>query len=300
MSKIGNFVRSIFGTVNKSDVEMDLQESLDSISVIQTSLALARNSQIGPEFINKHNIDLSKRFYQLVKRSRAQVSLSFNMDMMDDLNSFFLNLQENGKIIMRVLNDYNTSVISTNAISSKDANILRAVPHIYFIVKYTNDLINWLMANEINAANNIPTNIPKVMDKKINGNLNIFVTLLTTYGDNPNVFRNRIDKIPSNVLTKEENSRIETFHAGDDIVPGAPDGFIGSPIYTIRSISAKWQADRYHLRQDEKKLFELRLNYLQSIKAQGNVDASVEKDIEYLQNKINKINYELDKMEADI
>lgn len=85
-----------------------------------------------------------------------------------------------------------------------------------------------------------------------------------------------------------------------DLFANLPQGFVGSPIYSIRLIFAQWEADRYRGLKDRKKMMELRLLHLTLLKENGNTDVDVEKEIIYLQKRVSDIDFNLDKIEASI
>ena len=71
-----------------------------------------------------------------------------------------------------------------------------------------------------------------------------------------------------------------------------------NPIYHVRLAISEWQAKRYRTAEEESRMLEFRLLQLQEI-AKGNKDAALQQQIEYNQNRLNKLRYSLKEMEED-
>lgn len=300
-NKIKTFLNSIYSAINKSDAELDLEKSITYIGDIIDAYRSASGIIPDGKFTEKLNNDIVKRFYSDAQRA-IKVPLSISHDFFDDVISLLENVKENGREVQAKLRDFKSNVISTTAIGADAAAILRAVPHYYFISRYSVELLNYIIANEIKSINGTATNIPPKQTQGIKDNMTIYCSLLGGYGIDRKEFKARVDSIPEVVLTKGEDALVDEYQYDHriDIVPGVPNGFIGSPIYSIRSGIAKWQADRYHEAEDTKRLLELRLNYYESLRNSGQVNAEVEKEISYLQGQVSKLAAKLEKMEASV
>lgn len=302
-NKIKTFLNSIYGSINKSDTELDLEKSVSFLSDIIDAYNLTASSIPDGDFKNPANKAIIKSFYNDVQRTLSKsFPLSVSQNFLLDMVNILTNVQTNGKEVQYRLRNFKSNVISTTAIGADAAAILRAVPHYYFMTRYAVELLNYLLANEIKELNSTPTEIPKRQEQSLKDNMMIFAALLGGYGCDEKEFKIKVDAVPETVLTKAQDVRVDEYEYDYriDIVPGLPNGFIGSPIYTIRSAIAKWQADRYHAAEDTKRLLSLRLNYYENLKASGQVNAEVEKEISYLQGQISKISAKLERMEATI
>jgi hypothetical protein len=130
----------------------------------------------------------------------------------------------------------------------------------------------------------------------------IFAKLLSVYGLPSDEFKEIVEKVPDIVVLKDEAEKAISLHNIAEAEPLVvlPDNFIGSPIYALRLAYATWQAERYKELKDKKKLLELRYLHYKYLKEQGEGDAMVEKEIMYLQKRINEIDYKLAKMEESV
>ena len=136
----------------------------------------------------------------------------------------------------------------------------------------------------------------------ITKNIWIFARMLALYGENHDVFKDRLEDITEVMLPKEEVDNVVDIYNAEkiDMFNNLPNEFIGSPIYSVRLIFAQWEADRYRELKDKKKLLELRYLHMKLLKEQGQSDVNMEKEIEHLQRRITDIDYKLSKIEADI
>lgn len=71
-----------------------------------------------------------------------------------------------------------------------------------------------------------------------------------------------------------------------------------NPIYHIGMFVSEWQADRYKAAKEEVRLLQLRkLNLEKTIEKKP--DAKIQHEIEYLSNRVQGMNFKIEKMEKD-
>jgi hypothetical protein len=113
-----------------------------------------------------------------------------------------------------------------------------------------------------------------------------------------------IDTIPDIVINISNADAVSsTIDAGKlspfsshGLIQGNSQTIFNNPIYHIGLMVAEWQANRYKLSKETKKVLELRLLNLQMIQ-QKNPDAKLEKEIEYIQSRIQGLDFKIKKME---
>lgn len=303
MTKLTNFLRSIKSKISRYDVETDLSQSLDYLSnVIEMYEATTEVNPRG-DFGDPRNEKLIKLFYDNLKGKEPKgVSLTINGSFARDMITLLTNVRVNGDTLLLRIRDFKTNTISPTAMPIDQAVILRAVPHYHYIARQAAHISNILIANGIEKISRTDTNVPKRIIELVEETMGIFTSLLNGYARSNKDFKRVIDELPHTILTSDENARIDAFtdELNIDIVPGVPNNFVGSPIYSIRSVIAHWQADRYHEAEDMRTLYLLRLNHYQALQESGKLDASQEGEIEHLQNKVNKLTAKIDKMERSI
>ena len=301
-NKIINFVKSVKNSISKYDVQTELDQALsqidDAINQYEGILDVDPYTQIN----NKDNKIIIKEFYEELYSNKPNgIVLTPAKNFIRDMIILLKNVRENGELVKLKLANYKSEVVVPSAIPLDAAIILRAVPHYTYMSQYSVELLNYLMANDIKDLSKASTDIPVIQVKRINNNIQLFAALLSGYGRNAKDFKRVVTDLPELVIdvTQEEqlNAYLDTLTG--DIAPTVPVGFIGSPIYSIRMMIATWQASRYHRMVDQKKLYELRLNYYHTLTNGGAVDARTEKEITFLQNRVNKLSLEISKMEGN-
>jgi hypothetical protein len=76
-------------------------------------------------------------------------------------------------------------------------------------------------------------------------------------------------------------------------------GFEMNPIYHFRLMIAEWQANRYKSYKEKKKLLEVKLLRLRLLR-EGKRDPKLDKEIDYIESLVGKLEYSMSKMEEDV
>lgn len=305
MSNIIGFVKSLLPFFNKSDIESDLNTSLESIATVKTTW---KNLE---ELLTVHGVkgktvkEYIKTFYKELKSTKLKQKLSSNNNIGMDIQTLMANVEMNGDVVRRAMEESMNDVVVSSAMTAWNANILRGGGHIYFITRYALDLANYFYIKEMEETGVQLSDDYKLNKKQIEfieKNAWIFVRLLGIYGDVTKEFRSKIEKLNDVTLNKDTGGVIDGGFDGDniDIASNLPNGFIGSPLYSINMVFAQWEADRYKTIKDRKRLMELRYLHLKMMREQGNSDIALEKEITYIQKELTNMDYKLSKIEASL
>jgi len=302
---ISSFIKKILPSFNKSDLESDLEISLESIATIQETYANLEEIIKVAKFKAKANKDLVKEFYKELDKTEYKVKLSPTNNIATDTLILFKNVKINGDYLLKEISDAINDVVVSDALTAYKANLLRAVAHYYFMTRFALDLANFFYVTESEEAGLELSKDYKLNKKQkefITKNMWIYARMLAIYGNEHYAFKSRLEKINEITIPKDQVDEVINFYNSDkvDIFNNLPAGFIGSPIYSIRLIFAQWEADRYKSLKDKKKLLELRYLHLKLMKEQNKSDINIEKEIEYLQKRITDIDYKLSKIEESI
>lgn len=300
-----SFVKTLLPSFSKSDIESDLEISLEHVPVIIESYTSLQNIQDVAKLQNKQSKDLINQFYKDLDISDTKVKLSRNKSIAHDTVSLFTNIKINGEYLLKEIGDSINDVIMSQALTAYKINLLRGVPHYYFMVRYATDFLNFLYIKEVEQAD-IETERSFRLNKKqeefITKNMWIYARLVSFYGMDHSKFKSKIESISEVTVPQATVEDVVAQFAGDklDVFNTLPQGFVGSPIYSIRLIFAQWEADRYRGMKDKKKLLELRYLHLKLLKEQGASDANLDQEIVYLQTRIGDLDYKLAKIEEDL
>jgi hypothetical protein len=300
-----DFVKKLLPSVDKNDVESDLeisQQSLDDLLSIYADLTA---------FIDKVGISSSKtkktinEIYHELERAKPSIKLGNKKNIATDLIRLLTNAKENSNTLAERLQKDISEVTVTGSLEAYKANLLSAAAHYRFLTQYATDLANYIYTNEQEDLNKSSSDslLNPAQVKYIENKAWIFGKIIAGYGQPSDVFTEKLDNIAQVNINKEENEAIEDRYGVNshvELVDGLPRGFIGSPIYTIRLVFAQWEADRYREMKDKKKLLELRYYYLSAMKDRGEADLDIEKEIEYLQKRITKLDYKMSKIEESV
>jgi len=301
---IAGFIKKLLPSFDKSDLESDLEISLESIATIQETYTNLEQITKVAKLEAKVNKDLIKEFYKELDTIK-HVRLSPAKNIALDTLTLFKNVKINGDYLHKEISDAVNDVVVSGALTAYKANLLRAVAHYYFMTRFALDLANFFYIAESEEAGMELGKDYKLNNKQkefIVKNLWIYARMLSVYGMDHDDFKSKLEAIDEITLPKDQVDEVVDIYNSDkvDVFNNLPAGFIGSPIYSIRLVFAQWEADRYKNLKDKKKLLELRYLHLKLMKEQNQSDINVEKEIEYLQKRITDIDYKLAKIEDSV
>lgn len=302
---ISGFIKKLLPSFDKSDLESDLEISLESIATIQDTYANIEQINKIAKFQSKAVKDLIKEFYKELGHVKNKVKLAPNDNLALDTTNLFKNVKVNGDWLLQEIADSVNDVIVSGALTAYKANLLRSVAHYYFLTRFSLDLANFIYIAEAEEGG-----MELGKDYKLNAkqkdfivkNMWIYARMLSVYGQDHDSFKDKLASIDEITLPKDQVDEVVDIYNSDkvDVFNNLPNGFIGSPIYSIRLVFAQWEADRYKNLKDKKKLLELRFLHLKLMKEQSQSDINTEKEIEYLQKRITDIDYKLAKIEESV
>lgn len=304
---IAGFVKSLLPSLSRSDLETDLGTSIETIPLIVSTYQGMADVQKAAQFKSKVFTEISDDFQKELQKSKTKADVSGRPNLVGNMIVLFTNATENVNHIKKELEDLTNEVIVTQALTAYKTNIIRAVGHFFFMTRYALDLANLIYTQEVLASDpdSLPTDARpnKKQAEFVGKNLDIFTRLLAVYGDDPKVFKDRLEDLGEISIPKEQleealsvydNRKIDIFN--DNL----PSNFIGSPIYSIGLVIAQWQANRYKQLKDKRTLLELRLLHLRMVREQGHGDANTEKQIKHLQQRVTDIDYDIAKTEESV
>lgn len=302
---ISGFIKKLLPSFDKSDLESDLEISLESISTIQETYANIEQISKVANFKSKAVKTLLKEFYKEFGDVKSKFKLAPHDNIGVDTVNLFKNVKINGDYLLKEISDAVNDVVVSGALTAYKANLLRAVAHYYFLTRFALDLANFFFTVEAEEAGMELGKDYRLNNKQkefITKNLWIYARMLAVYGQDHDAFKSKLEAIDEITLPKDQVDEVVDVYNSDkvDVFDNLPNGFIGSPIYSIRLVFAQWEADRYKNLKDKKKLLELRFLHLKLMKEQSQSDINVEKEIEYLQKRITDIDYKLAKIEESV
>ncbi len=183
-----------------------------------------------------------------------------------------------------------------DGITLRKAAIIRAIAQIGFLVNYSVDLGDAMCR----AEEHVLLNAGDAPDKSddVTKLMYLYATLLEIYTRPSDDFRALLNDLPEVVVNEETEQTIRSVYGDKDILPaGVPAAFAGDLFFALGMSFVERQAQAYRRLKDKKKLVELRLLHLKMLREKQN-DPKLEKEIEYLEDRVAAIDYKLKKMEA--
>jgi hypothetical protein len=133
----------------------------------------------------------------------------------------------------------------------------------------------------------------------IKANFVTYCTALNAVCNQPQTVRKMLEDVPDIVISSENVGALSSTLGEAKLDPMnmklIPIWL--NPIYHVGMFVAEWQADRYKAAKEELRLVQLRKLNLEKV-SQGKPDAHVQKEIAYLETRIQGMNYKIAKMEA--
>ena len=296
--RLFNFINSLLPRIRKDEVLEDLRITLGELNnnVIP---AYADAVQFLKEFKAKSedNKGLASIFYRnyALKASRQQ-------DLITEIDSKLKNVREN----LEMVRDMNESLLEEDlfkeGLSAKKAILVRSAEQLSFITRYSVDLLNYFYVNETKESSEATTKLLPVQIQRIEANIVNFAHVLSVFGEEPKAFEKFFEAMPDVVVNDKTHAAIAAVYSDDKIDPIGSKialGFEGNPIYHLRIVIAEWQANRYKVAKDKKQMLELRLLNLKMLQ-ESSQDPRLEKEIEYIQNRIESLEYKMAKMEQSV
>ena len=245
--------------------------------------------------------NLSGVFYQSFDSHGRSRAPNFISDILQQLR----NVRGNLSAVSDVLNEILEKNVIIDGITARKAVLIRASESINFASRYALDLLDYVYITEHNSVSGggseASTTTPAaVRDVKVR--LNQFATSISDYGIPTATFIKEINLIPEVVVNKFTQDKAGGSIKESTIDPFANahmSNFMLNPIYRIRLFPAEWQVNRYNASKEKKKVLELRLLYL-NMANEKKQDAAVEKEIIYLQNRIDKLDAKIRDVEESI
>lgn len=212
------------------------------------------------------------------------------------------NMVENIDMVERLVHKRFASDVIKDAMTIFKLNLLQYVEMMSFVVKYARRLLIVVLTAEVNAANK-ENEMDGILDSEIQylaAGRDSFNRGIRVMSDKKKTVEDRFDSIPEIGANDDAIQMANATAEPLDLDPFAfgliPLGL--NPIYHVRLAISEWQAKRYRTAEEESRMLEFRLLQLQEI-ARGNKDAALQQQIEYNQNRLNKLRYSLKEMEED-
>lgn len=240
-------------------------------------------------FTSKEINEMEKTFKRMVKTSSRE-----NL-----VGSVFIALEtllKNHKFIQDNIEKNFEEEVIVSGISVLKVNLIRLLEFHTFCTRYSLKLLNYiyiLETQEVSGNDRYTKDSLSPADITwIKNHFFDFCTAMSIVTKSEKDLSNTVEKIPD--ISLAEGAEAVLASVGDDksdpLNTRLVAGFTNNPIFHFRLIVAEYQANRYKEKKELKTILELRLLNLQK-NMEKNPDAALEKEIEYTQSRVDKLNH---------
>lgn len=228
------------------------------------------------------------------------ISFKDPKDLFDAYKTMFVTFSNNKKTLFDILEKHLSEVVSDRAISVRDGAIIRVVNDLGSLSIYMMDVLYYSIMDQTN------TEFPKIRLKRIESGMSDFAEAYKAYG-NPKDFEKILKDLPLvsdstiDMADVSNTSLLQTMikKTGNDLKLPSTNGFTNNPFYHIRMWLVDREVDKYESLKDEKKLIQLRILELKLKEQEEGSDPALKKQITYFEEKLNKIDYAIEKIRGD-
>jgi len=247
------------------------------------------NNFILPMFTELEKVDLNKN--TLIKNIRIGGKSLPGKQIITVMEKIFKDITED-KDIINLIDKVSGSLLSDRTLNTKQLNLVKIVLDVTHMANYTFDLFYLILKYDELRRDKTATLYSDKKIKEIYDLVDEFGTLLFLYKDFNEVVKS-ISTIEERILDIDNKELFSFFALKNKITSNYLTGFINNPIYHFRMWLVDKQFSRYESLKDKKRLIELIVLDLKIEKE----DDSIRKQIDYYEEKINKIEIKLRKHE---
>ena len=278
-----------FGLISKPVKKEQLLKTYKTIiTCLKEDLLPSLDNAIAVEKSSK----LNKSDIMIATLNVFKVNNIRSKNILGDLKAMFLDIDKNANKIEDLISKHASSVLTSRVLTVKDAAIIKLVDDIGSMVLFTTDFVVCLLAD----VNN--TSFPKIKFKKLKEAIPQFVSIASLYFKDVSKTVQSISKLDDTILNKDSNTNMidaKIKNSGNALE--VSKGFINNPFYHIRMWLVDLDMKKLEKLKDDKKYTEMKLMELEIEKRSG-TDNNVTKQIEYYEEKLATIEYEIQKLET--
>lgn len=296
--KLLSFVKALLPRIEKNTVIEDMRITIAELeNIVLASYTTAADHFKLNKFKSKILIELNNDFFRNFSSGGVK-----QPNYIAEINKALSNVKLNAVYIESLLEELFERDIINEGLSAKKAILLRSASNLSFISRYMVDLLNYTYVVEAAEISGTKPELSKATLKHIKSNFSKFARLYSDFAMDNKRYESLIGKIPEVILSSKNENALKGMFTDKDMDPFESrhlQGFTASPIYHLRLTIAEWQASRYKANKDKKKVLELRLLHL-SLLMDDKKDAKLEKEIDYVQNRVDKISRYLQEVEESL
>jgi len=295
---IFQYVNNLFGAVDKRDVlgEIDsLRDELTRFTIGNFKKAI--DAGVNTQGANYYSKQLSREFDRLRQSERLR-GLNLIEQTYIALNQTTMTLEWLRKQVER---EFGGKIVR-EAVDFKQANFLRYIDSIDFYLRYARSMLLVVTNLQINPNEDITKHFTMHEIKFLSDTAKHFVYLTAMFSQPVSVTEKVFDAVPSVVVSDADQQAIEAV-LGNVKTDPTQSGFLPldyNPFFLIGRRRAERRVKRLRAAEAAATATELTLSKLLEAQAGGSNDPAVQKQIDYYTNQLNKLNDEVDQINAEV
>lgn len=293
--KIIDFVNKLLPSFGKDRVVEDLRITRGEVEALIPVYAEAANLLKNVHYKAKEIQALAGVFKRVVGHGSENMVVTISKGLVTMLS----NIDTVAKIADT---DLRTNVAGTG-LTFRQATIVRYVDAVYLVTKYSRELLHFIYTYESAQykANSLDEkeSVTPAQLTWLNKTMLDFATAFNAVTEDPKKTLAQFEAIPDLSVATTDESVVSNTIGADKIDP-MKLGFLASnynPIYFVRMVYAEWQVSRYKAAKMELESLQLRKMHLEKVMKNQN-DAAIERQIQYLEGRIQGLKYDMAQMEG--
>lgn len=289
MGIISTFFNKIKALLSKKDIEFSISNAHDIIDELKPLIA-----QYG--LFYKENKPKSQDIKYIVDTfyKNFMGKIGYSKNIFEDIGSYLEHLEKNIEIIGEYIEKQMTDKSIGSALSLKKGFCVAFINNTEFCLDYLQKLMDYYADRELGNS----ASISKADASFIEGNIKRFTSIFSDLTKPTDKFEKEFSKLVDVVIT-EDNEGLVVSENKTDFNINSFMGFRYSPLFFLGRIAANYQVDKYKARKEKIKYLQLRLMHLEN-EARQTPDPRLEKEIELLKNRIDKLESSNHEVERDL
>lgn len=279
---------------------------LEDARIVRTELQNSTTPSYKQAMDVLNNKVVSKEIKAIEKEYFRAVGATNSKGMVADIWFRMLQVEKIASTIEGLVEkDFENEVVVAG-ITLYKVSLIKTLELISFSSRYSLRLLNYLYILETEATTGEQSYLAKQLSKgeinELRSRLSVFGRILKTFTEGNRDFVKTIRAVPDVLVNEDTEAALATFGALKIDPAGVHNlqGFAMNPIYHIGLIVAEYQSNKYKENKELKSNLELRLMNLVSIRDTGQADPGVEREIEMVQSRIDKLSESIRKQEESV
>lgn len=244
----------------------------------------------------------SKLYEELNKRFSISVTQGKNYTIIKTLAEGLKPVMENMEAVYKQFDKEVGEDITASSMTYSRATMMQLLEAASFVSSFSMTVLNYIYVVETaeREKKDALTELIPAEVEKMKARFDDFTKAFRSLSSPTSMITKRLGEIP-NAVINDDSHQVMKVTMGDAKTDPFSMGLIGTKFnlfYAIGTLVAEWQADRYKMNKEKLALFQMRKLNLEQI-SKGEPDARVQKEIEYLEDRIRKLEYTIAKAEED-